>query len=171
MCNSRGHSHTTSARALWDSRAQGLPFGAIKGPGASARKRTRSCRCVLARRQGGSVSASAHTNLPVRVRTGCLIVTGVRSSTLVGGHSRPSMTACPSRLRPRSGFCAAFGNRKHWPVAISSRRPIGGPGSRNQSVASAMTANSRKCSPVAGGLPSVICSRWSSTSRLFLEKS
>ena len=128
-----------------------LPFGAIKGPGASARKYTRSCRCTLARRQGGSTSVSAHTNLPVHVRTGCLIVTDTRSSTLVGGSSRPSMKASPNRLRPRSGFCAAFGNRKSWPVAVELRRPIGGPGSRNQSVASAMTSSSRKCRPVAGG--------------------
>ena len=150
MCFPRIYLNTNGAPAPRGRCVSDLGFGPIKGPGASARKYVRSCRCTLARRWGGSASALANTNSPVSVRTGCLIVTDTRSSTLVGGRSRPSMKASPNRLRPRSGCCAAFGKRKTWSLTSELRRHIGGPGSRNQSVASAMTSISRKCSPVAG---------------------
>ena len=158
MCLSRDYPDTTSAPAPRDSRASVLPFGAIKGPGASARKHTRSCRCVLARRHGGSASALAHTNVPVHVRAGRLIVTGLRLPALVSGHSRPSMTANSTELCALDEFLRGYRETPTLALGHGTASPSGGPTSREWSVASAMTLDSRSSRSHQRGLNAVTAS-------------
>ena len=139
----RSYPDTMSASAPRDSCANDLPFGASNGPGASARKHTRSCRCVLARRHGGNASALAHTNVPVRVRTGRLIVTGLRSSALVGGRSRPSMMANSIRLCALNEFLCGYRETLILAFGFGTASPSGGPVEFQRSVASAMVLDSR----------------------------
>jgi hypothetical protein len=143
MCESCSYPNTASALALWDSCAQDLPFGAIKGPGASARKHTRSCRCVLVRRHGGCASALAHTNVPVTVRTGRPIVTRLRSLALVSRCSRSSMTANPIRPCAWNGFLCGLRETPTLACGHGNARPTGGAGTSCQSVLSSMTPDSR----------------------------
>lgn len=154
MCFPRDYPGTTSALAPRDSRVV-LPFGAIKGPGASARKHTRSCRCVLARRHGGDASALAHTNVPVSVRTGRPIVTGLRSPALVSGHSHPSMTANSTWLRAVDELLCGYRETPTLDCVLGTASPSGGPTEFRWPVASAMTPDSHSSRSHRRGLNDV----------------
>ena len=154
MCTERNYPDTDSVTlALRDSCATSLAFGPIKGPGASARKHTRSCRCVLARRRGGNASAFAHTNVPVRVRTGRQHVSGLRSPTLVSGHSRLTVLANPIKPCALNGFLCGY-RESHDPVCfdIGIALPIGGPVGYRRPVLSSMTPDSRSSRTHRGGI-------------------
>ena len=134
--------NTTTAPAAGAGSASGLPFGAMNGPGASARKYTRSCRCTLARRLGGGTSVLAHTNESVS-HTGRLMLMDTRSLGLVTESSRPSVMADSDRLRAVSEMlCGARGTQ-----ALACGReiapPSGGPTASRWPVASAMSPDSR----------------------------
>ena len=146
---------TTSAPAPRDSLVVVWPFGANKGPGASARKHTRSCRCVLARRHGGNASALAHTNVPVHVRADRPIVTGLRSPALVSGRSLPSMTANSTEPRALDELLRGYRETPTLACGHGTASPSGGPTASRWSVASAMTSDSRSSRSHQRGLNAV----------------
>jgi hypothetical protein len=139
----RSYPDTFSAPALRDSCVSSLGFGPIKGPGASARKYTRSCRCTLARRHGGSASAVAHTNVPVMVRTGRPIVTRLRLPTLVSRHSRSSMTADSIMPCALNEFLCGVRETQYLAFGREIASPIFGPVGYRRSVLSSMAPDSR----------------------------
>jgi hypothetical protein len=154
MNTERNYPDTDGASlALRDSCVSSLAFGPIKGPGASARKHTRSCRCVLARRHGGGASVLAHTNVPVRVRTGRHHVSGLRSLALVSGHSRPTVLANPIELCALNGFLCGYRETQDPAfIGIGIALPIVGPVVYRRSVLSSMTPDSRSSRAHRGGI-------------------
>ena len=146
---------TTNSRNRLRASATSLRFGAIKGPGASARKYTRSCRCTLARRHGGGASVLAHTNVPVMVRTARPIVTGLRLPALVSRHSLPSMTANSTGLCARDEFLCGTREMPTLACGHGAASPIGGSGTSCQFVLSSMTPDSRSSGPHRRGINDV----------------